>query len=98
MAAPVAEAGMVRRRGVIRAAVVPDGKVVDVLPAVSDLQVMVLNQQPRKPILQVRSLVPRHTVDVLQVVPDGVQRPPARDGICPHYRVNGFKFDADLNE
>lgn len=43
-------ANVVRGRGVIDAAVVPDGKIINVVPSVAHLQIMVLDDQPDKPV------------------------------------------------
>lgn len=78
-------------------AIVPDGDVIDVFPAVPYLEVMIFHQQSHEPIFQRFTLVWCDPIDVLEVMSYGIEGSPACDRIGPHHRVDGFELDADLD-
>lgn len=87
---------MVRRRGMIGAAIVPDSHVVDVLPAQPDVQVVVLDHQVDEALEEVVALVPGEAVDARDVVADGEDRVPPGDGVGPDHGVRRLEDDADV--
>lgn len=87
---------MIRRRSMIRAPVIPNGHIIDILPSVPDLQVVVFHQQLDEPIFQHLALVFGHAVELLEVVSDGVERFPACDGVRANDGMDGCEFVSDL--
>lgn len=76
-------------------AVVPDGEVVEVLPAVADLEVVVLDDEVDEPVEEVARLVVGEALDALDVVADGEDALPARHGVRADdgvVRLEGFPY------
>jgi hypothetical protein len=65
--------------GVVHAPVVPDGQVVLAVPAVAELQVVVLRDELDEPVEEVVALGLAETVNLLGVVADCVDGLPAGD-------------------
>lgn len=89
-------ADVVWRSRVIDTTIIPNGEIVDVVPTVTDLQVMILHNQADEPVQEVLGLVVGQPVDVLDVVAHGEHGLPARHGVGAHYRVDGFEYVADV--
>lgn len=87
---------VVWRRRVIDAAVVPDGEVINIFPPVTNLYVMVLDNETDKPIQEVLGLVLRETVDMLDMVAHGEHGLPASHRVGAHYRVDGLEDLTDI--
>lgn len=79
-----------------RAAVVPDGDVVDVLPSEPDLQVVVINAQLVEPIKHVLALFSGQAVDMANVRTDGVYRLPARHRVRADDGMDGLEDGPDV--
>lgn len=87
---------VVWRSRVIDAAIVPDGEIVDIVPSVTDLQVMVLDDQADEPVQDVLGLVIRQTMDVLDMVAHREHGFPACHGVGAHDGVDGLEDVADV--
>ena len=80
----------------IDTAIVPNRKIVDVLPAVTDLEIVVLNDQLDEPVQEVSRLIFRKAVNVLDMVSNREHTLPPRDWVGANYWMNGFKDVADI--
>lgn len=82
---------VIRGRGMVHAAIIPDGQVVRVLPAEADLEVVVLDDELHEPVEEVPRLRLGQPVDALDVVADGEHALPPRHRVRADYRVDRFQ-------
>ena len=75
----------------VNRSVVPNCDIIGVLPAVSDLQVVIVNDQSDKPFKQSLALFWSNIIDVLYVVTDSKDRLPACDRVRSDDRMDGLK-------
>jgi hypothetical protein len=61
-----------------------------------DLQIVIINNEPHKPVKQSLAFSFCEPVDVLHVMPDGEDGLPACDGVGANDRVHGDEFFADI--
>lgn len=87
---------VVRSRRMVHRAVIPDGEVIDVLPLVTDLQVVVLDNELHEPVEEVARLGLAETVDLLDVMASAEDALPAGDGVGANHGVDGFEELADI--
>ena len=80
----------------IHTPVIPDGEIILVLPSVSDLQVVVIDEQSHEPVEQRLTLQLSHVVDLPDVVSDGENALPAGDGVGADHGVDGLEKLADV--
>lgn len=76
--------------------IVPDSHIVSILPAVADLEVMVVDKQADKPIEQAPGLERRETINALHMVTDGENRFPACYGVRADDGVGGLQVFPDV--
>lgn len=75
----------------INGSVIPNGQIVDILPSVSDLQVVVVNHKANKPLKELFRFGFCESIDLLCMVSKCENRLPARDWVCTDYGVDCFK-------
>ena len=80
----------------IHTPVIPDRQIVRILPSMSNLKIMIVNNQSQKPIKKPLALAFCQPVDVLHVVAQREDRLPPCDGICTDYWVHGNQLFADI--
>jgi hypothetical protein len=71
-------------------------EIVLVLPAETDLQVVVVDNQADKPLFQVVTLFLRQPINLADVVADGEDTLPAGHGVRANDRVDGRQLVADI--
>lgn len=76
----------------INAPIVPNRKVVDILPAMTDLQVMVINHEPHEPFVEGIRLEFGEAIDPLYVVAESEDALPACDWVGADYGVDCFEY------
>ena len=89
MAQSLSQPLIIRRRSMVNTPVIPNRYVIRILPAMSDLQIMILHDQPHEPLEQRLRFQRRHVIDVLHVLADCEDGFPACDRVCADHRVNG---------
>ena len=70
--------------------------IVRILPAVPDLQIVVLNNQSGEPFDQMGALRLGQAIDPLDVVPDSIHSLPSSHGICPNHRMHGRQLGSGV--
>lgn len=63
--------------------------IIRILPAIPDLQIVVLNNQSGEPVDQMGTLRLGQAIDPIDVVPDGIHSLPSSHGIRPNHRMHG---------
>ena len=96
MPEPFAQSFIVGRGSMIHTSVVPYCYIIGILPAMPDLQIVVLNNQPHKPFKQRLGLQRSKVINLLHMVTDGKHGFPAGDGVRPDHWVDGLKVFADV--
>lgn len=80
----------------IHASVIPNRQIIHVLPLMSDLQVMVFDNQLHKPIQCLLTLFFRQSIDVLHMVPDSKDGLPSSNGVRADHGMDGRKRVANV--
>ncbi len=80
----------------VNGAVVPDGEIIDVLPAVADLKVVVLDNELGEPVEEVLGFSLAEAVDLSNVVANSEDTLPAGDRVGADDGVDGLKELADV--
>ena len=80
----------------INTSIIPDRHIIGILPAMSNLQVMIVHNQPHEPFQQRFRFQGSHAVDVVHVLADCEDGFPACDRVCADYRVDGGELIADI--
>jgi hypothetical protein len=84
------------RSSMERAAIIPDGNIIGRLPLEPHLQVMVIDQQPAKPLQQRLALQLRDPIDMTNVSADGEDALPPRNRIRTNDGMHGCEVAANV--
>jgi hypothetical protein len=76
--------------------VIPNRQIIRILPSVTDLQVMVLNNELHKPVQGSSALFLRQSVDLLDMVSNPKNGLPSCDWVCANHRMNGLQVSAHV--
>jgi hypothetical protein len=87
---------VIRSSSVVHTPVIPDGEIVRVLPPVTDLQIVVIDEQSHEPCEKSLALELAHVVHLAYVLADGKDGLPARDGVGADDGVDGLEELADV--
>lgn len=96
LANTVPQVKIVRSRCMVDTSVVPDGKIILILPPVPDLQIMVFYDKVYKLIEEMATLPCGQAVDVVDVGTNSENALPSSHGIGAHDRVDGGEFTSDV--
>ena len=76
--------------------VIPNCHVIRILPAMSNLQIMIIHNQLHEPFEESFRFQGRHVVDLLNMFANCEDRFPACDGVSTDDGVDGGQFFADV--
>ena len=96
MTQPLPQPLIIRRRRVINTPVVPNRYIIRILPAMSNLQVVIFHNQLHEPFQQRFRFQGRHFIDVLHVAADCEDGFPPCDRVSANDGMDGGEFFANV--
>lgn len=96
MCLPFAQTLVVRRSSMVHTPIIADRQIIGILPLISGLQIMILDNQPQKPFQQSFRLIWCDVVDLLHMLSDCEDGFPSGDRIGADDGVRGFETIADV--
>lgn len=87
---------VIRGRSMVHTPVIPDCEIIRVQPLVTDLQIVVIDEQSHEPCEESLTLLLSHVVNLGNVLAECEDGLPARDGVGADDGVDGFEELADV--
>jgi hypothetical protein len=80
----------------IHTPIIPDRKIIRILPSMSDLKIMIIHHESQKPVQYAFTLPFCKSIDFLHMVSESEDALPASDGVGAYDGVDGFEDFADV--
>jgi hypothetical protein len=80
----------------INTSIIPNCEIIRILPPMTDLQIMILDNQLNEPVQGPLALFLGQPIDLLDVVPYAKYRFPASDWVGANYGMDGLQVCADV--